>query len=110
MNTGAKQMHSCSTQSNADSSKQAAYMRMAARRFCKLRRCDVAAATRSIAEMLGPEFAIQACGLAEIERGRGIPTVYQLSSLCAVYGLEMRQMVVWYSSKPRVEMARAAAA
>lgn len=89
---------------------QAAYMLMAVRRFCKLRRRDVAAATRRIAETLGPEFAIEPCGLADIERGRVNPTLYALSSLCAVYGLEMRQMVVWYGVPPGVEMARAAAA
>ena len=83
----------------------AAHMLMSVRRLCKLRRRDVATATRRVAEMLGPEFAIPACQLADIERGRAIPTLCKLSSLCAVYGLEMPQLLPWFGDQPRLGAA-----
>jgi hypothetical protein len=89
-------MHRKTTQYIADCSQNPAYMLMSIRHLCKLRRRDVAAATRQIAEMLGPEFAIPEGGLADIEQGRVTPTICTLSSLCAVYGMEMRQMLGWY--------------
>ena len=67
-----------------------------ARRGCKLRCKDVQTATRSIARILGPKFAVPMCSLANIESGRTIPSVYRLSSLCAVYHLEMLQVLKWY--------------
>ena len=89
-------MHRMTTQYIADCSQNPAYMLMSIRRLCQLRRRDVATAAREIAEMLGPEFAIPACGLSDIESGRVTPTICTLSSLCAIYGLEMQQMLGWY--------------
>jgi hypothetical protein len=90
---------------NTSDSSQAAYLLKSIRRLCNLGRRDVSAATRRIAKMLGPEFAIPACGLADIESGRVIPTVFGLSSLCAVYNLEMPQVMCWYRIQTGLETA-----
>lgn len=103
-------MHSHPTQDTADFLQHAARTLMFARRFGKMRRRDVATETRRIAEMLGPEFAIPACSLADIERGRVIPTFCRLASLCAVYRLEMRQMLDWYGIQPRAQLIGSQAA
>ncbi len=80
----------------AANSVKAAQMLMSVRMQNNLRHRDVAAATRRIARRLGREFAISAGRLADIESGRVRPTVWRLSSLCAVYGLEMTQVLQWY--------------
>ena len=98
------------TQDAADSTQHAAHMLASVRRFCKLRRREVARSTRRIAAVLGPEFAIPADSLQDIERGRVIPTVPGLSSLCAVYGLEMPQMLGWYGIQAHLELAGSEAA
>jgi hypothetical protein len=48
--------------------------------------------------------------LADIEDGRMIPTIYKLSSLCAVYRLEMPQVLKWYGVQNRPLLRSAAAA
>ena len=98
-------MHRNGTQETANSSQNAAYMLMSVRRLCKLRRPDVATAASQIAELLGPEFAIPVSRLADIEGGRVAPTFCGLSSLCAIYGVEMPQMLQWYRIQPRLEAA-----
>ena len=80
----------------AANSLKAAQMLLSVRMQSNLRHRDVAAATRRIARRLGPEFAISVCRLEDIENGRVRPTVWRLSSLCAVYGLEMTQVMEWY--------------
>jgi|SRR5579862_6416562 len=80
----------------AANSARAAQMLMSARLQCNLRHQDVAAATRRIARQLGPAFAISTYRLADIESGRVRPTMWRLSSLCAVYGIEMSQVLQWY--------------
>jgi hypothetical protein len=102
--TGAKTMHRNPTPNTSNSS-QAAYLLISIRRLCNLGRRDVSAATSRIAKMLGPEFAIPASGLADIESGRVMPTVFGLSSLCAVYNLEMPQVLYWYGIQPGLKTA-----
>lgn len=91
-------------------SKKASQMLMSVRMLCALRHRDVARATRHIAKLLGREFAISIFRLAAIESGRVIPTICRLSSLCAVYGLDMRQVMQWYGIQPRVAFTESEAA
>jgi hypothetical protein len=81
-----------------------------ARKGCNLRYQDVVAKTKRIAKTLGPEFAIPMSRLADFEDGRAIPTIYKLSSLCAVYRLEMPQVLKWYGVQNRPLLRSAAAA
>jgi hypothetical protein len=89
---------------------KAGLMLSSSRRLCKLRHHDVQKATRRIAKYLGPEFSVPMRALASIESGRTIPTVYRLSSLCAVYQLEMPQVLKWYGVRGSLPVSTSIAA
>jgi hypothetical protein len=84
---------------------KAGVMLSSTRRMCKLRHQDVQKATRRIARFLGPEFSVTTRMLALIESGRTIPSVYGLSSLCAVYHLEMPQVLKWYGVRGSLQVS-----
>jgi hypothetical protein len=86
----------CRSQVRDIDSAKAGHTLMSVRMLCQLRHQDVARDTRHIAKLLGHDFKISMYRLAGIESGRVIPSVPRLSSLCAVYGLEMRQVMQWY--------------
>src|SRR5579862_459871 len=63
----------------------------------KLTYRDVAEASREIAQRRGSaEFLISLSRLADIENGTRAPTVFRLYSLCAIYGLDLHQVLRWY--------------
>ncbi len=62
-----------------------------------LRYRDVEEASLRIAERRkNPEYAIALSRLADIENKGTLPTVYRLYSLCAIYRLEIREVLRWY--------------
>ncbi len=81
-----------------------------ARKSCNLRNKDVHAATRRIAKVLGPEFAVPISCLENIESGLTVPSRFRLSSLCAVYRLNMPEVLKWYAGQNPPVMSRSAAA
>ena len=58
---------------------------------------DVEQASQTIATRRGSEeFAIALSRLADIENKGTVPTIYRLYSLCAIYRLEMEEVLGWY--------------
>ncbi|HVN04021.1 MAG TPA: helix-turn-helix transcriptional regulator [Bryobacteraceae bacterium] len=67
-----------------------------------LRYRDVAEASNRIAERRqNDEFAIALSRLSDIENKGTVPTIYRLYSLCAIYRLDLIEVLEWY----RVDMA-----
>jgi len=63
----------------------------------KLTYRDVATASREIAVRRGsPEFAISLSRLAHIENAGRVPSVFRLYTLCAIYGLDLHEVLRWY--------------
>ncbi|MGD0870315.1 MAG: hypothetical protein ABSB88_12235 [Bryobacteraceae bacterium] len=63
----------------------------------KLTYRDVVEASRVIARRRSSEeFAIALSRLADIENKGTVPTIYRLYSLCAIYRLELREVLGWY--------------
>ncbi len=62
-----------------------------------LRYRDVAEFSAAIAERhKNDEFAIALSRLADIENKGTVPTIYRLYSLCAIYRLDMTEVLRWY--------------
>lgn len=67
-----------------------------------LRYRDVALASNQIAERRrNEEFGIALSRLSDIENKGTVPTIYRLYSLCAIYRLDLLEVLEWY----RVDMA-----
>jgi transcriptional regulator with XRE-family HTH domain len=65
----------------------------------KLTYRDVEEASQGIAERLGnPEFSIALSRLADIENKGTAPSLFRLYSLCAIYRLEMDDVLGWYGA------------
>jgi transcriptional regulator with XRE-family HTH domain len=63
----------------------------------KLTYRDVAKASRHLAERRGSdEFAIALSRLADIENKGTVPTIYRLYTLCAIYRLDLTEVLRWY--------------
>jgi transcriptional regulator with XRE-family HTH domain len=68
-----------------------------ARERLNLRYRDVEQASLRIAERReNDEFAIALSRLSDIENKGTVPTIYRLYSLCAIYRLEMAEVLEWY--------------
>jgi len=68
-----------------------------ARERLNLRYRDVEEASLRIAERhKNDEFIIALSRLADIENKGTVPTIYRLYSLCAIYRLDMREVMEWY--------------
>jgi transcriptional regulator with XRE-family HTH domain len=69
----------------------------AARERLRLTTRDVEDATRKIAIRHGSEeFAVGLSRLSEIENRGVMPTIYRLYSLCAVYRIDLAEVLSWY--------------
>ena len=67
------------------------------RETLNLRYRDVEEASLRIAERRhNPEFAIALSRLADIENKGTLPTIYRLYSLCAIYRLDLHEVLRWY--------------
>lgn len=63
----------------------------------KLTYRDVAQASQGIAQRRGDdEFAIALSRLADIEHKGTVPTIFRLYSLCAIYRLDIAEVMSWY--------------
>ena len=63
----------------------------------KLTYRQVAEASRKIADRRGSrEFVVGISRLADIENQSRVPTIYRLYTLCAIYKLELREVLRWY--------------
>jgi transcriptional regulator with XRE-family HTH domain len=63
----------------------------------KLTYRDVVEASKGIAQRRSSEeFTIALSRLADIENKGTVPTIYRLYSLCAIYRLELREVLGWY--------------
>ncbi|MGA3019182.1 MAG: hypothetical protein ABSF62_18820 [Bryobacteraceae bacterium] len=63
----------------------------------KLTYRDVVEASQAVARRRSSEeFAIALSRLADIENKGTVPTIYRLYSLCAIYRLELREVLGWY--------------
>jgi len=59
---------------------------------------DVVMASQTIAKRRSSEeFAIALSRLADIENKGTVPTIYRLYALCAIYRLDLREVLSWYS-------------
>ena len=68
-----------------------------ARERLKLTYRDVAEASREIAGRRGAaEFRISLSGLAQIENGGRVPSVFRIYALCAIYRLDFHEVLRWY--------------
>lgn len=68
-----------------------------ARERLNLRYRDVEEASQRIAERhRNDEFAIALSRLADIENKGTVPTIYRLYSLCAIYRLDILEVLEWY--------------
>jgi transcriptional regulator with XRE-family HTH domain len=68
-----------------------------ARERLKLTYREVEAASQQIAIRRGSdEFAIALSRLADIENKGTLPTIYRLYALCAIYRLELNEVLGWY--------------
>jgi len=68
-----------------------------ARERLNLRYRDVEQASIRIAEMrANEEFSIALSRLSDIENKGTVPTIYRLYSLCAIYRLDMAEVLEWY--------------
>jgi transcriptional regulator with XRE-family HTH domain len=81
-----------------------------ARERLNLRYRDVEQASIHIAELRkNSEFAIALSRLSDIENKGTVPTIYRLYSLCAIYRLDMADVLEWYGVDLAVLPADAAA-
>ena len=81
-----------------------------ARERLNLRYRDVEQASIRIAEMRhNEEFSIALSRLSDIENKGTVPTIYRLYSLCAIYRLDMSDVLEWYGVDLAVLPADAAA-
>lgn len=63
----------------------------------KLTYRDVAQASRELAQRRGsPEFLLPLSRLADIENGGKVPSLFRLYSLCAIYRLDLHEVLRWY--------------
>lgn len=63
----------------------------------KLTYRQVAEASRRVAERRGSrEFVVGISRLADIENQSRVPTIYRLYTLCAIYKLDLREVLRWY--------------
>src|ERR1700742_4825429 len=63
----------------------------------RLRYRDVEVASQRIADRhLNDEFLVGLSRLADIENRGTVPSIYRLYSLCAIYGLDWKQVLIWY--------------
>lgn len=63
----------------------------------KLTYRDVARASQEIAKRRGsPEFTITLSRLADIENGNRAPSVFRIYTLCAIYRLDLHEVLDWY--------------
>ncbi len=68
-----------------------------AREKLRLKYRDVQEASRLIAlRNRNGEFLVGLSRLSDIENGGTIPSIYRLYSLCAIYGLDWSQVLLWY--------------
>jgi transcriptional regulator with XRE-family HTH domain len=68
-----------------------------ARERLQLKFRDVEEASQRIADGHGrAEFVVCLSRLADIENKGTVPSLYRLYSLCAIYGLEVRAVLLWY--------------
>lgn len=68
-----------------------------ARQRLKLTYRQVAEASRKIAERRGSrEFAVGISRLADIENHGKLPTMYRLYTLCAIYKLQLEEVLRWF--------------
>ena len=66
-----------------------------------LRFREVEEASAKIAERLGnDEFILALSRLADIENKGTVPSIYRLYSLCAIYRLDMSEVLSWYGISP----------
>ena len=81
-----------------------------ARERLNLRYRDVEQASNRIAELRrNGEFSIALSRLSDIENKGTVPTMYRLYSLCAIYRLDMAEVLEWYGVDLAVLPADAAA-
>jgi transcriptional regulator with XRE-family HTH domain len=81
-----------------------------ARERLNLRYRDVEQASNRIAELRqNKEFSIALSRLSDIENKGTVPTIYRLYSLCAIYRLDLTQVLEWYGVDLAVLPAEAAA-
>jgi len=81
-----------------------------ARERLNLRYRDVEQASNRIAELRqNKEFSIALSRLSDIENKGTVPTIYRLYSLCAIYRLDLTQVLEWYGVDLAVLPADAAA-
>src|SRR6266571_1549082 len=67
----------------------------------RLRFRDVAEASSRIAARHGnDEFSIALSRLADMENKGTMPSVYRLYSLCAIYCLDLSEVLSWYGVSP----------
>jgi len=58
---------------------------------------DVEQASQQLAAVRGsPEFLIPISRLADIENGGKVPSIFRLYTLCAVYRLDLEDVLAWY--------------
>lgn len=70
---------------------------------------DVAQASAQIAQKHGnPAFSLALSRLADIENKGVVPSIYRLYSLCAIYRLDLAEVLSWYGI-PREDLAQDAA-
>jgi len=63
----------------------------------KLTYRDVAKASQEIAKRRGsPEFVVTLSRLADIENGSRAPSVFRIYTLCAIYRLDLHEVLRWY--------------
>jgi transcriptional regulator with XRE-family HTH domain len=80
-----------------------------ARERLKLRYRDVEEASQRIAEQhANVEYAIALSRLSDIENKGTVPTIFRLYSLCAIYRLDLTEVLTWYGVRPAQLPAEAA--
>src|SRR5438105_2487895 len=63
----------------------------------RLKYRDVEEASQRIAAQRGSQdFAIGLSRLADIENKGTVPSIYRFYSLCAIYGLDIKSVLLWY--------------
>src|SRR5438132_14321223 len=68
-----------------------------ARERLKLTYRHVVEASQAIANRRGsPEFLIPLSRLADIENGGRVPPIFRLYTLCAIYRLDLQEVMRWY--------------
>lgn len=67
-----------------------------ARERLKLTYRDVAQASQQLAGRRGTEFLIPLSRLADIENSGKVPSIFRLYTLCAIYRLDLHEVLRWY--------------